>query len=232
MRSTLVWRVLVPVVLLLIGLLLATSARLAAGTDLRAERRTDLVDLIRAEQARVEAKTSTVSELQDQLDAAANAEVPAATDPELEALISQVDGPGLTVTLEDAPIPADGVPDGYNAEDYIVHEQDVQAVINALWAGGAEAIGVMDQRLIATSAVRCVGSTLLLHGQVYAPPYTVTAVGPTDRLQRALDVSPRVAVYRQYADLLGLGFDVSESDAVTVPAYEGPLAAQLAQVVE
>lgn len=232
MRSTLVWRVLVPVVLLLIGLLLATSARLAAGTDLRAERRTDLVDLIRAEQARVEAGTASISALQGQLDAAANAEVPAATDPQLEALISEAQGPGLTVTLEDAPIPADGVPDGYAADDYIVHEQDVQGVINALWAGGAEAIGVMDQRLIATSAVRCVGSTLLLHGQVYAPPYTVTAVGPTDRLQRALDVSPRVTVYRQYADLLGLGFDVSASDSVTVPAYEGPLSAQLAQVVE
>jgi uncharacterized protein YlxW (UPF0749 family) len=232
MRETLVWRVLVPVVLLLIGLLLATSARLAAGTDLRAERRTELVDLIRAEQDRVAAETATVAGLQEQLDAAAQAEAPAAADPALEALISEVEGPGLTVTLEDAPIPADGVPDGYSIEDYVVHEQDVQAVINALWAGGAEAIGVMDQRIIATSAVRCVGSTLLLHGQAYAPPYTVTAVGPTDRMQRALDVSPRVALYRQYSDLLGLGFDVTEPQTVTVPAYEGPLAAQFAQVVE
>ena len=232
MRSTTVWRVLVPVVLLLIGLLLATSARLAAGTDLRAERRTNLVDLIRAEQDRVEAETANVSELQNQLDAAAKAKVPVETDPELESLISEVEGAGLTVTLEDAPIPADGVPDGWNADDYVVHEQDVQAVINALWAGGAEAIGVMDQRIIATSAVRCVGSTLLLHGQVYAPPYTVIAVGPTDRMQRAIDVSPRVAIYRQYADLLGLGFDVSDSDSVTVPAYEGPLSARYAQVVE
>jgi uncharacterized protein YlxW (UPF0749 family) len=232
MRSTLVWRVLVPILLLLIGLLLATSARLAAGTDLRAERQTDLVDLIRAEQARVATDTATVADLQAQLDAAAKAETAVVSDPGLEALISEVEAPGLTVTLEDAPIPADGVPEGYTAEDYIVHEQDVQAVINALWAGGAEAIGVMDQRIIATSAVRCVGSTLLLHGQVYAPPYTVTAVGPSDRLQRALDASPRVAAYRQYSDLLGLGFDVTPSDSVTVPAYEGPLAAQFAQVVE
>lgn len=232
MQRATVWRVLVPVVLLLIGLLLATSARLAAGTDLRAERRTDLVDLIRAEQDRVEAETTSVSDLQDQLKTSAGAAAPVAIDPELEALISEVEGPGLSVTLEDAPIPADGVPDGYTAEDYIVHEQDVQAVINALWAGGAEAIGVMDQRIIATSAVRCVGSTLLLHGQAYAPPYTVTAVGPSDRMQRALDASPRVAIYRQYADLLGLGFDVSESGSVSVPAYEGPLAAQFAQVVE
>lgn len=233
MRSTAVWRVLVPVVLLLIGLLLATSARLAAGTDLRAERRTELVDLIRAEQDRVEAETASVTEMRDQLDAAAQAEVPAATDdPDLEGLIAEVSGPGLVVELADAPIPPEGVPDAYAADDYIVHEQDVQAVINALWAGGAEAIGVMDQRIIATSAVRCVGSTLLLHGQVYAPPYTVTAVGPADRMQRALDASPRVAIYEQYAELLGLRFDVDESDSVNVPAYAGPLAARYAQVVE
>ena len=113
-----------------------------------------------------------------------------AGDPELETLISEVEGPGLEVELMDAPIPANGVPDGYTADDYVVHEQDVQAVINALWAGGADAIAVMDQRIIATSAVRCVGSTLLLHGQVHVPPYTVTAVGPADRMRRALDASP------------------------------------------
>lgn len=232
MRSTVVWRVLVPVMLLLMGLLLATSAHIAGGTDLRAERRTELVDLIRAEQIRVEAETSRVTELQGQVDRATTADAPTATAPELEAVISEVEGPGVTVELADASIPASGVPDGYTADDFIVHEQDVQAVINALWAGGAEAIAVMGERVIATSAVRCVGSTLLLHGQVYAPPYTVTAVGPTDRMHRALEVAPRVAIYRQYVDLLGLGFDVDASGSVTVPAYEGPLAARYAQVVE
>jgi uncharacterized protein YlxW (UPF0749 family) len=232
MRSTVVWRVLVPVTLLLIGLLLATSARLAAGTDLRTDRRTDLVGLIRAEQERVASDTAQVTALQHQLEAAAEAEVPTATDPSLEALISKVEGPGLVVTLADAPIPANGAGDGFTADDYIVHEQDLQAVINALWAGGADAIAVMDQRIIATSAVRCVGSTLLLHGQVYAPPYTVAAVGPPDRMQRALDASPRVGLYQQYADLLGLQLDVSESDRVMIPAYEGPLAARYAEVVE
>ncbi len=97
MRSTVVWRVLVPVVLLLIGLLMATSAQLAAGTDLRAERRTDLVDLIRAEQERVEAETDAVTDLQATVDTAAAAEVTTATNPELEKLISDVEGPGLEV---------------------------------------------------------------------------------------------------------------------------------------
>ena len=86
--------------------------------------------------------------------------------------------PSLTVTLEDAPIPPDGIPDGYAADDYVVHQQDLQAVVNALWAGGAEALQVMDQRIISTSAVRCVGNTLILQGRVYSPPYSVSAVGP------------------------------------------------------
>ncbi len=231
MRSTVVWRVLLLVVLLVVGMLLATSARLAAGTDVRAERRTDLVGLIRAEQDRVEAETAQLTALQAEVAAAAEDGAPAPSNPELESLIAEVKGPGLTVELADAIIPVEGVSDGYTADDYIVHEQDVQAVINALWAGGADAIGVMDQRIIATSAVRCVGSTLLLHGQVYAPPYTVTAVGPPERMQRALDASPRVGIYQQYVDLLGLRLDVQTSDSETIPAYEGPVAARYAEVV-
>lgn len=224
------WRALVPVLLLMIGLLLATSARLASGTDVRAERRTDLVDLIRAQQQHLDAVAANVNALRDEVANAVSDQVPLEVDHSLEHLVSPVDGPGLVVTLQDAPIPASGVPEGYTADDFVVHEQDVQAVVNALWAGGAEAIAVMDQRLVSTSAVRCVGNTLLLHGRVYAPPYTVTAVGPADRMQRALDASPRVALYQRYAELLGLGFDVTAKDAVHVPAYDGPLATRYAQV--
>jgi uncharacterized protein YlxW (UPF0749 family) len=134
MRSTVVWRILVSVVLLLIGLLFATSAQLASGTDLRAERRTDLVGLIRAEQDRVEADTARLAALQEAVVGAAEARGPGPSDPELEALIAEVEGPGLMVELADARIPVDGVAEGYTADDYIVHEQDLQAVINALWA--------------------------------------------------------------------------------------------------
>jgi uncharacterized protein YlxW (UPF0749 family) len=222
--------VLVPVVLLLMGLLVATSARLAASTDLRAERRTDLVDLIRVEQQRVDAETERVTELQQSIEQAAQDAAPVASDPDLEALIGEASGPGMIVELDDAVIPIDGIPRGYTADDYVVHEQDVHAVINALWAGGAESMAVMDQRIIGTSAVRCVGSTLLIHGRVYPPPYRVTAIGPTERMQRALDAAPRVDLYRQYVDLLGLSFDVAVEDTVDMPAYEGPLGASYAQV--
>lgn len=229
MQTSRVWRVLLPVVLLAVGLLLATSAHLASDTDIRAERRTELVDLIRAEQQRVQDGTDRVISLQRQIDAASAEGGGVERDPSLEAPLAAVTGPGLTVELDDAPLPASGVPEGYLVEDFVVHEQDVQAVINALWAGGAEAVSVMDQRVIATTAVRCVGSTLLVHGQVYAPPYTVAAVGPVERMERALDASPRVSLFAQYAALLGLGYDV-ESGEVTVPAFEAPIAVDYARV--
>ena len=92
-------------------------------------------------------------------------------------------GPSLTVTLDDAPRTADQLPPGATPDDLVVHQQDVQGVVNALWSGGAEAMQIMDQRVIATSAVRCVGNTLILQGRVYSPPYTITAIGDPTRLR-------------------------------------------------
>ena len=65
-------------------------------------------------------------------------------------------------------------------------------MVNALWAGGAEAMMLMDQRVISTSAVRCVGNTLILQGRVYSPPYVITAIGDQDGMKQALDQSPEV----------------------------------------
>lgn len=79
------------------------------------------------------------------------------------------------------------IPDGYTVDDVVVHQQDVQAVVNALWAAGAEAMTIQDQRVIATSAVRCVGNTLILQGRVYSPPYVITAIGDIGSLRSGLD---------------------------------------------
>ena len=105
----------------------------------------------------------------------------------------------------------------------MVHQQDVQAVVNALWAGGAEAMQLMDQRVISTSAVRCVGNTLILQGRVYSPPYTITAVGDPDGCATPSTTVRSVQLYRQYVDLVGLGYATDELDDVTCPATTGRL---------
>ncbi len=103
--------------------------------------------------------------------------------------------------------------------------------MNALWEGGARGIKVMDQRLISTSAVRCVGNTLILQGRLYSPPYTITAVGDTEELRAALDRAPAVRNYREYVDAYGLGWSVDEHDEVTLPGYTGAVDLRHAQPV-
>src|SRR4029079_1723509 len=109
-----------------------------------------------------------------------------------------VHGPGLKVRLDDAHLQS--IPEGFTPDDLVVHQQDVQAVVNALWTGGAEAMQIMDQRVITTSAVRCVGNPLILQGRVYSPPFRITAIGDPQRLSDALDAAPGVQTFRYYVD--------------------------------
>jgi uncharacterized protein YlxW (UPF0749 family) len=86
----------------------------------------------------------------------------------------------------------------------------------------------MDQRLISTSAVRCVGNTLILQGVVYSPPFRITATGVPERLRAALGASPEIQIYRQYVDEYGLGYTVKTLQKTTLPAYTGNATPQYA----
>jgi uncharacterized protein YlxW (UPF0749 family) len=112
----------------------------------------------------------------------------------------------------------------------IVHQADLEAVINALWRGGADAVAVMGQRLVSTSAVQCVGNTLLLNGRVYSPPYVIEAVGPVKRMRSSLRRDPSVADYRDWVDAVGLGYSVERLPQAVIPAYEGPVGLESATV--
>ena len=240
-RERLVWRVLAVAAVVVAGLLLVTSRTTARGTDLRTEGRPDLTRLVARAEHRVDSELAQARRLRTdvaQLTRAAGpggAAAAARRDArrlELPAGLRAVRGPAVRVTLDDAPYtPGDDLPDGIGVDDLVVHQQDVQAVVNALWAGGAEAMTIMDQRVISTSAVRCVGSTLLLQGEVYSPPYVVTAIGDPGRLRASLTAAPGVRIYRDYADVLGLGYATRTVTSTTMPAYDGPLGLMAAKAV-
>ena len=126
----------------------------------------------------------------------------------------------------------DGSPDGPRNDDLVVHQGDVQAVVNALWAGGAEAMSIMDVRVISTSAVRCVGNTLLLHGRVFSPPFKITAIGEPTAMHRALDSAEGVRQFRDAVADFGLGYQETVERNVTVPAYDGSSALRSARIPE
>jgi uncharacterized protein YlxW (UPF0749 family) len=89
----------------------------------------------------------------------------------------------------------------------------------------------MDQRIVNTSAVRCVGNTLLLQGRVYSPPYVITAVGDPSKLNAALYSATTVQTYLEYVRAYGLGWNVQTRDRVTLPGYNGPIDVSHASVV-
>ena len=218
-------------VCLIAGLLLGTARSYSQGENI-ANRSVDLSAVVRDAQQRVLAADTQAAQLQAQIDAAADSDV----SPQVEAVRAGVDaldpaaglipvvGPGLQVSMSDAPRDADGnYPVGVDPDDLVVHQQDVQSVVNALWAGGAEAMMIMDQRVLTTSAVRCIGNTLLLQGRTYSPPFVVTAIGDAGRMSAALDVEPGVQLLLQYVDKFQLGYEEKVVDTVEVPAYDGPV---------
>jgi len=229
------WSWFTPVVLLLAGFLFTTSATTAKGTDLRDDRRTELSGLIAQRKRDVADANARASALRHEIEDTSRGK--AATDSRVAdqrargdaeraaAGLTALRGPGLTVRLDDAPRRPDGSrPAGARPDDLVVHQQDVQAVVNALWAGGAEAMTIMGVRVISTSAVRCVGNTLLLDGRVYSPPFVVTAIGDPAGLQTALNASEGVRLFQEAALSFGLGYQVKTENDVVVPAYDGSIA--------
>lgn len=221
------------------GLLIAAGMSTADTSDVDSARGVDLPDLVDAETAHVaelEERTATLTDEIDDL-GSRTADAPVrelqqqVEDESMQAGFTDVEGPGVTVTLTDAPVPEDldDLPENTTPDDFVVHQQDVEAVVNALWGGGAEALQIMDRRITNVSAVRCVGNVIILDGQVYSPPFTITAIGSPRQLSQALEESDGVQVYRQWADYIGLGYAVEEHESVLLPAATRPATLTYAQ---
>lgn len=216
----------------LAGFLFVASGITADGTNLRTGGLEDLRSLVLDRANKVGILQSEVDSLATEVNDLSITKV----DPALSSQISQleqatgltpVSGSALRISLDDAPRePGEQLPEGVAPDDLVVHQQDVQSVVNAMWRGGATAIQVMDQRIISTSAIRCVGNTLLLQGRVYSPPFVITAVGNTSDLQQALNDEPGVLLYREYVERLNLGWDVSILNETTIPAWQGSIEQQ------
>ncbi len=237
-----VWTALVPVVALSAGLLFATSSQTARGTDLRAGDTTQLSQLIEQlnvgvarqddELAALEARSRSLTEGVAGQDTEVAAAVAAADAGLTSAGLTELTGAGVEITLDDAPGTTDGtLPRGATADDLVIHQSDVQGVVNALWAAGADGVTIMGQRLIATSAVRCVGNTLLLQGRTYSPPFVVTAVGDAEEIRTRLGQSYEVSLLEDAVDRFGLTYRIQESRDVVLPAYSGALDLQYATAV-
>jgi uncharacterized protein YlxW (UPF0749 family) len=219
-----------PVVALLSGLIFAVSAEQSDGTDLRAGRFTDMASVVRAERQQTNRLTDEVRRLNaeiEQLSADLGDRSVGRVQEEIETLddpagLTPVTGPGLQVTLTDAPEEVRATYSG-DPNDLVVHQQDIQAVANALWRGGAEAVTIQGQRVVSTTGIKCEGSNVTLHGVPYSPPYVIVGVGDVDALSASIAEDEYLDLYQEAVNQPGggVGWAVEELPSVTAPAYDG-----------
>lgn len=227
-------RPLLALVCVVLGFLAITATRSRpADPETRLPRRYQLAALIERQQRTAATLRSEVARLRSDVDALVRASSDregttasreqALTRASLHAGLTPMRGAGLRVTLDDSLL--EEAPTG-DVNDLVVHSQDVQAVVNALWRAGAEAMAINGQRLVGTSAVLCVGNTLLLNGTVHSPPYQVTAIGAA---RERFDTDPLVRRLRQEAQAYGIRISIQRSDQLEVPRYRGSFALRYAR---
>jgi uncharacterized protein YlxW (UPF0749 family) len=137
-----------------------------------------------------------------------------------------VRGPGVLVILDDSQAQ---MPAGADPSAYLIHEYDLRDVVNLLWMAGSEAIAINDERLVSSSSVYCVGSTILVNDTRLSPPYAVRAIG-NPRLQQDYLRNPSyLKQLKERRDLYGVRFDVDARADMTLPAYTGGFLVQYAR---
>jgi uncharacterized protein YlxW (UPF0749 family) len=185
----------------------------ALGDDLTAQ-----LEQLQAEVSRTRDRLLASSAVgQKALDELAKAEQGAAAVP--------VAGPGLLVTLANADQTANQDPVGGTSEGDTrgrVRDGDLQLVVNALWAAGAEAVSINGQRLGPTTAIRFAGEAVLVDFRPVTNPYEVSAIGDPETLKNHFLASPEVSSLAAISESFGLRFDFAQEDQLTLPAARTP----------
>jgi len=129
--------------------------------------------------------------------------------------LSSVKGEGIEITINDA-VKTDSL-ESTDIDLARVYDSDLQLLVNALWASGAESIAINKTRLTSTSAIRSAGDAILVNYRPLLPPFVISAIGDKD-------LKNRLIKHPDYLDLefvvktYGLGFSVSDNKDITMIA--------------
>jgi uncharacterized protein YlxW (UPF0749 family) len=140
--------------------------------------------------------------------------------------LTALTGPGVEIVLADAT----QVPAGSDPNDSIVHDYDVASVVNALLNAGAEAVSINGERVVATTAIRCAGSTILVNSTRLGNPYTIRAIGESVALEKGVVEDAEAGlIFSTYGARYGLTARIDGLGSVKVPAFGGSLRPAFAQ---
>ncbi len=135
-----------------------------------------------------------------------------------------VQGSGVVVTIDDS---KRAMKPGENPNLYLIHDDDMLKVINELWAAGAEAISINEQRLVVGSEIRCAGPTISVNNSRYSPPYEIRAIGDPKTMDAALKMRGGVIETLQF---WGIQATVKTQQIVKIAAFKGTHKFQFATV--
>ncbi|MFQ5812120.1 MAG: DUF881 domain-containing protein [Anaerolineae bacterium] len=198
------------------------------------------INRLEAEQGELK---ENIGRMREQLDEyrrelAANTEMLKEINAELErqkmmAGLLAVEGGGVQVTLDDGLRSKLGIRSGAaDSNDYLIHEYDLRDVVNLLWMAGSEAIAVNDERIVATTSIYCVGSTVMVNDTRLSPPYLIQAVGNPVAQEDVLRNPGYLKDIKRKAELYGVQFTVNRIGMLTLPAYKGGFPIHYAQLGE
>jgi uncharacterized protein YlxW (UPF0749 family) len=214
----------------LFGLLVSVQWRTQAErNELTVRYNTPLLDAassLQKEQNELKAQLATLRAELDQIQTNASTQSDAAKELQaridaLKAVAGLTDrsGDGVEIILDDAR----GAAASKDIEKSICHNTDLTDIVNQAWHGGAEAIAVNEERIVGSSSIYCVGSTIMVNGTLMSPPFKVVVIGPQNELLATYDDPSQLRDIKQRRDVYGLGFRVSRASGLRVPAYRGAL---------
>lgn len=193
----------------------------------------DLSTLVRNRQEQVKVVENEVAALDAQIQSF-TAATPQSGTPDEDAFTARstrpVSGPGVQITLSDAP--PGQIPEGATPNDLVIHQQDIEDTMNALWSGGAEAMTVQGVRVTSRTVIRCIGNVILVDGTSYSPPYVIQAIGDPATLRATVTENPRMVIYQAYVTKYGLGWDMQTKDSLSFAPATTSLTANYATVEE
>lgn len=128
---------------------------------------------------------------------------------------SAVQGPGVTVTMQDSTRPNTG---NENENFFVIHDEDLLRVVNELRDSGAEALSLNGERLLATSEIRCAGSTVSVNNNRYAAPYVIKAIGNAEEMEKALNMRQGVV---EVLGEWGIKIEVKRESSMVIEGYAG-----------
>lgn len=213
-------------VTMITGFLIVTSVTTGRAERARQEpRRAQLIELIEARQRDVDTLDLAVERLRtDVVSAQADATEQSDFERRIAERIVQLAENAGTVALRGSGLrvrvaPSDREPPSpEEAGAYQIHDTDLQLLVNALFAAGAEAVAINDSRIVATTPIRAAGDTVVVNFRPLSPPFLIEAIGADEDAFLSSEIARR---FERWTGLFGLGFDVQVDADLTVPAYTG-----------